>query len=66
MRALLNAGFYLTYFDEPAPTADAPALQATSYRRVPWFFVMEWIKPAWDATFQLSSTHCFLLPSHIA
>ena len=46
MRALLDAGLRLTYFDEPAPSADAPALRATNYRRAPWFLVMEWVKPA--------------------
>ena len=46
MRALLDAGLRLTYFDEPAPQPDAPDPKATSYRRVPWFHVMEWVKPA--------------------
>lgn len=46
LRALLAAGLRLTYFDEPEPTADAPTLKATSYRRAPWFLVMEWVKPA--------------------
>jgi hypothetical protein len=45
-RALLGAGLILTYFDEPVPTADAPGSRAAGYRRVPWFLVMEWLKPA--------------------
>ena len=43
--ALLDAGLRLTYFDEPSPSADAPMLKATNYRRAPWFLVMEWVKP---------------------
>ena len=46
MRALLAAGLRLTYFDEPAPRPDAPEPKATAYRRVPWFHIMEWTKPA--------------------
>ncbi len=46
MRALLHAGLRLEYFDEPAPQPDAPEPKATDYRRVPWFHVMEWTKPA--------------------
>jgi SAM-dependent methyltransferase len=42
--ALLGAGLQLTYFDEPAPIASAPASRAASYRRVPWFLAMEWRK----------------------
>lgn len=45
MRALLDAGLRLTYFDEPAPQPDAPEPKATAYRRVPYFHVMEWMKP---------------------
>lgn len=45
MRALLDAGLRLTYFDEPEPRPDAPEPKATDYRRVPWFHVMEWTKP---------------------
>lgn len=45
LRALLGVGLVLTYFDEPAPSADAPASRATNYARVPWFLVMEWLKP---------------------
>jgi SAM-dependent methyltransferase len=46
LRLLLDAGLRLTYFDEPAPTADASPSRAASYRRVPYFLVMEWAKPA--------------------
>jgi len=45
MRALLDAGLRLSYFDEPLPSADAPPQKAGSYRRMPWFLVMEWVKP---------------------
>ena len=33
-------------FDEPAASADAPASRAAAYARMPWFLVMEWLKPA--------------------
>ena len=46
LRALLGAGLVLTHFDEPAPSADAPASRASNYARMPWFLVMEWLKPA--------------------
>lgn len=46
LRLLLDSGLRLTYFDEPAPSADAPQSRAMSYSRAPWFLVMEWIKPA--------------------
>jgi SAM-dependent methyltransferase len=46
LRALLQAGLALTFFDEPLPSPDAPAARANAYRRVPWFLVMEWLKPA--------------------
>ena len=45
MKALLDAGLQLTWFDEPEPIASAPAGRARAYRRVPWFVVMEWRKP---------------------
>ena len=44
MKALLDAGLVLTHFDEPEPSADASPSRAASYRRVPWFMVMEWRK----------------------
>ena len=46
IRALLKTGLHLAYFDEPSPTAHAPTSKAASYRRVPWFLVMEWMKTA--------------------
>jgi len=46
MRALLDAGLRLSYFDEPLLSLDAMPKKAASYRRVPWFLVMEWVKPA--------------------
>jgi SAM-dependent methyltransferase len=46
MRELLNTGLQLTYFDEPMPIADASPSRAAGYRRMPWFLVMEWRKPA--------------------
>jgi SAM-dependent methyltransferase len=45
VRALLSAGLRLDYFDEPAPSPDAPAREAANYRRAPWFHVMEWSRP---------------------
>lgn len=45
MQAFLRNGLVLTHFDEPEPRADAPERRAASYRRVPWFLVMEWMKP---------------------
>jgi len=45
MRALLDAGLRLSYFDEPLPSADAMPKKAASYRRAPWFLVMEWVNP---------------------
>ncbi len=46
MSALLGAGLGLTYFNEPAPTADAHPQKAVNFRRAPNFVVMEWTKPA--------------------
>lgn len=45
MRLLLDAGLALTHFDEPSPTAEASPSRAASYRRVPYFLVMEWRNP---------------------
>lgn len=45
MQSLLGAGLRLNYFDEPSPAPGAPEPKATVYRRVPWFLVMEWLKP---------------------
>jgi SAM-dependent methyltransferase len=55
LRALLGAGLVLTYFDEPLPTPDAPASRARSYARVPWFLVMEWLKPGPTSTIRSPS-----------
>jgi SAM-dependent methyltransferase len=44
MSAFLGNGLILTHYDEPAPTGGDPERQA-SYRRVPWFVVMDWRKP---------------------
>jgi SAM-dependent methyltransferase len=45
LQALLGAGLQLKYFDEPAPSAEARKPAAAGYCRVPWFVVMEWVKP---------------------
>ena len=45
MKALLACGLQLTWFDEPEPSPATPPSRARAYRRVPWFFVMEWRKP---------------------
>jgi SAM-dependent methyltransferase len=45
MKAFLDAGLQLTWFDEPEPIASASPSRAAAYRRVPWFVVMEWRKP---------------------
>jgi ubiquinone/menaquinone biosynthesis C-methylase UbiE len=44
MRALLDNGLVLKFFDEPEP-ADVDPARAALYRRAPWFVVMEWSKP---------------------
>jgi SAM-dependent methyltransferase len=46
LRAFIDAGLHLAYFDEPEPIAGAPVTRGLNYRRVPWFLVMEWMKPA--------------------
>jgi SAM-dependent methyltransferase len=45
MSLLLDAGLQLRHFAEPAPTGGDPD-KAGRYRRVPWFLIMEWEKPA--------------------
>lgn len=45
MRAYLQAGLLLTYFDEP-PAEGGPDGFAERYNRAPWFNYMEWVKPA--------------------
>jgi len=44
MRLLLEAGLELRHFDEPLPSADAPAEAIDEARRVPNFVLMEWQK----------------------
>lgn len=44
MRLLLEAGLELRHFDEPMPSADAPAHEIVLHRRVPNFLLMEWQK----------------------
>ena len=56
MRALLGAGLRLSYFDEPSPAASATPKKAESYRRLPWFLVMEWIKPYEGVAFPPSAS----------
>ncbi len=46
MQMLLGHGLRLVFFDEPSPSADAPAERARNYRRAPWFLVMEWCNRA--------------------
>jgi SAM-dependent methyltransferase len=46
MKLLLAQGLVLTHFDEPPPAPNAPQPKAARYRRLPWFHVMEWAKPA--------------------
>lgn len=45
MQLLLGQGLLLRHFDEPAPQGGDPA-KAERYRRVPYFHIMEWQKPA--------------------
>ena len=45
MAALLESGLHLTFFSEPEPVSGEPSRQE-DYRRVPWFVVMEWRRPA--------------------
>jgi SAM-dependent methyltransferase len=44
MALLLSAGLHLRFFDEPEPHGGNPA-KIASYRRIPWFLIMEWEKP---------------------
>lgn len=44
MRLLLDQALVLRYFDEPMPRDGDPVRMAT-YRRVPFFLIMEWQKP---------------------
>jgi SAM-dependent methyltransferase len=45
MRAFLDVGLVLKFFSEPAPVSGDPGHQERA-RRVPWFVVMEWQRPA--------------------
>jgi hypothetical protein len=45
MTAFLESGLTLKYFAEPAAVSGADVHQER-HRRVPWFVVMEWQKPA--------------------
>ncbi|MBB6225992.1 SAM-dependent methyltransferase [Polymorphobacter multimanifer] len=45
MQAFLGHGLQLVHFDEPAP-GGGPAEKADRYRRVPYFHIMEWQRPA--------------------
>jgi len=45
MRAFLKAGLILRDFDEPSPSGGEPE-KAERYRRVPYFHILEWAKPA--------------------
>jgi SAM-dependent methyltransferase len=45
MTLLLDAGMQLRHFAEPAPTGGDPQ-KREQYRRVPYFLIMEWEKPA--------------------
>jgi len=45
MTAFLQAGLKLTFFAEPGPVSGEPSHQER-FRRVPWFVVMEWERPA--------------------
>jgi SAM-dependent methyltransferase len=47
MTLLLDAGLQLRHFAEPAPTGGDPE-RMDRYRRVPYFLIMEWQKPAVD------------------
>jgi SAM-dependent methyltransferase len=44
MAAFLESGLTLTFFAEPAPVSGDAARKET-FRRVPWFVVMEWTRP---------------------
>jgi len=45
MKAFLDAGLILKFFSEPAPVSGEADHQERA-RRVPWFVVMEWQRPA--------------------
>lgn len=45
MKLLIDQGLVLRHFDEPSPTGGDPA-RGARFRRVPYFVMMEWGKPA--------------------
>ena len=45
MAAFLESGLHLTFFAEPGPVSGEASHQER-FRRVPWFVVMEWRRPA--------------------
>ncbi|HWU79236.1 MAG TPA: class I SAM-dependent methyltransferase [Caulobacter sp.] len=45
MQWFLGQGLVLTHFDEPAPVGGPPE-RGDSYRRAPWYLIMEWRKPS--------------------
>ena len=45
MTAFLECGLELQFFQEPEPVG-GDAERIATYRRAPWFVVMEWIKSA--------------------
>ena len=45
MTAFLESGLHLTFFSEPEPMS-GDASHQEHFRRVPWFAVMEWRRPA--------------------
>jgi hypothetical protein len=46
MSLLLDQGLQLRHFSEPMPVAAADPAKAAWHRRVPYFLIMEWQKPA--------------------
>lgn len=48
MTTLIDLGMRLRFFAEPEPRGGDPAA-GVRYRRVPWFMIMEWRKPALPA-----------------
>jgi len=46
MSVLLDLGLELRHFSEPMPNPSADPLRSELHRRVPYFLIMEWQKPA--------------------
>lgn len=46
MQQLLGHGLLLRHFDEPLPNASAPPERIAQHRRMPYFVLMDWQKPA--------------------